>query len=169
MFLTLEDSEVILRNIWHVSWCSSFPFISKWWVCASAFAWGLACVCVRLHWSGGSWGFYELSRLRLWTPDNMWICEPAPVCLSGAGLGLLPFSVSPVTPTGSTNCDTGTHLSTGYLYCISMHFCGHTVLYCTVGVVRHVQYFFFLLTKLIDYVGKTMYGLFSLFYWTHTH
>lgn len=28
--------------------------------------------------------------------------------LLGSGAGVLPFTVNPVTPTGSTNCDTGT-------------------------------------------------------------
>lgn len=28
--------------------------------------------------------------------------------LLGSGVGVLPFTVNPVTPTGSTNCDTGT-------------------------------------------------------------
>lgn len=30
------------------------------------------------------------------------------IILPGSGLGLLPFTISPVVPTGSTNCDTGT-------------------------------------------------------------
>lgn len=74
------------------------------------------------------------------------------MCLSGAGLGLFPFSVSPVTPTASTNCDTGTHSSTGSLYCISMHLCecGLTVQYCTVGVFRHVGYLLLFSSHRID-------------------
>lgn len=42
----------------------------------------------------------------------MTLCEPGrlwPVMmLLGSGVGVLPFTVNPVTPTGSTNCDTGT-------------------------------------------------------------
>lgn len=40
--------------------------------------------------------FSEPGRLRLM------------VTLLGSGVGVLPFTVNPVTPTGSTNCDTGT-------------------------------------------------------------
>lgn len=39
----------------------------------------------------------------------------ASMMLPGAGLGVLPFTINPITPTGSTNCDTGTttlHYST---------------------------------------------------------
>lgn len=37
-------------------------------------------------------------------PGRLW---PMTMLL-GSGAGVLPFTVNPVTPTGSTNCDTGT-------------------------------------------------------------
>lgn len=36
--------------------------------------------------------------------DGCW----ATTMLLGSGVGVLPFTINPVTPTGSTNCDTGT-------------------------------------------------------------
>lgn len=39
----------------------------------------------------------------------------AMMMLLGSGVGVLPFTVNPVTPTGSTNCDTGTIT----LYCFT--------------------------------------------------
>lgn len=37
-------------------------------------------------------------------PGRLWPM----MMLLGSGVGVLPFTVNPVTPTGSTNCDTGT-------------------------------------------------------------
>jgi len=71
-------------------------------LCVFALVWGLLRLCWKL--------FERLQPNEIVT--DLWVCEHAPVCFSGAGLGLLPFSVSPVTPTASTNCDTGTHSST---------------------------------------------------------
>ncbi len=73
-------------------------------LCVLALVWG-SCVCAAC------WKLYERLQPKEFVMD-LWVCEPAAVCFSGAGLGLLPFSISPVTPTASTNCDTGTHSST---------------------------------------------------------
>lgn len=51
----------------------------------------------------------------------------AMMMLLGSGVGVLPFTVNPVTPTGSTNCDTGTIT----LYCFTFkdsHW--HTFKFC---------------------------------------
>lgn len=109
----IQDSEVILRKnstgVWLFAGCVLFIC----WHCVFG-----AQVCVCLHWFGGSfdcaacWKLFRVTWSK-WEPMlvtvSLWT---SPVCFSGAGLGLLPFSVSPVTPTASTNCDSGTHSST---------------------------------------------------------
>lgn len=68
----------------------------------STLRWGISCGILSSSTQCMLW------RQRLWPMGNMLNCKYDPVCFSGAGLGLLPFSISPVTPTASTNCDTGT-------------------------------------------------------------
>lgn len=41
--------------------------------------------------------------------------------LPGSGLGSLPFTVNPLTPTGSTNCDTGTALIPFFFFTYNLH------------------------------------------------
>lgn len=57
-----------------------------------------------------------------WTKHNLVLSRPSlnrtaavPTMLPGSGVGVLPFTVNPVTPTGSTNCDTGTITLHDYL------------------------------------------------------
>lgn len=84
-------------------------------LCVFALVWGLLCLCCVLE-------ALQATSTNEFVID-LWVCEPAPVCFSGAGLGLLPFSVSPVTPTASTNCDTGTHSLLNELYLCLIALC----------------------------------------------
>lgn len=49
----------------------------------------------------------------------------APTMPQGSGVGVLPFTVNPVSPTGSTNCDTGTttlhHFHLQWIFGILIH------------------------------------------------
>lgn len=89
------------------------------------------CAC-QLHWFRSLcvcvWRWTVLSEPNVTMCVSSWRSlnrmAAVPTMLPGSGVGVLPFTVNPVTPTGSTNCDTGT-----------------TTLYCS-----HLQWFFGILT-----------------------
>lgn len=110
-------------------WCKMFLAVRVCWLCwafvvyhMAEFLGGLPGVTQKNKWNPCACQLHRFLcvcvslNCVLWTKHNfvclhdvLWTGWPGPTTmLPGSGVGVLPFTVNPVTPTGSTNCDTGT-------------------------------------------------------------
>lgn len=88
-----------------LGWLPGVTQKKMWNPCACQLHWfSPLCVCVY-RWTVMSEPNVTMCVF-LWCSLN-WTAA-VPTMLPGSGVGVLPFTVNPITPTGSTNCDTGT-------------------------------------------------------------